>query len=212
MFASDLSSAMAASANSVVPLSFALQSGFGGLKVHSIRFVLEPRESKRTVQIEQAWTSHREVRPGETLGVSVLLTGENGFEVTRSTQFRLPAGTPAGAMNLTVTDANGLNFPELMNLATVNAATPETLIRELNAIRPSDRAYLRVWRAQPSFPVSGRELGDPPPSVSLVLTRGLGAGPAVVLAARGTTLEETELNPGDFVVSGAKTIQVEVKP
>jgi hypothetical protein len=121
-------------------------------------------------------------------------------------------GIPAGPVNLTVSDANSMNLPELMNLATANAATPEALIKELNGIRPSDRAYVRVWRAQPSFPVSGRELGDPPPSVSLVLTRGMGVGPAMLLAARGTTLGEMVLDPGDYVVSGAKTIQVDVKP
>jgi len=148
----------------------------------------------------------------DVVGVSVLLTGENGLEVTRSADFRLPMGIPAGPLNLTVSDANGLNLPELMNLVTANAATPEALIRELNAIRPSDRAYVRVWRAQPSYPVSGRELGDPPPSISLVMTRGMSAGPALLLAARGTTLGEMVLDPGDYVVTGAKTIQVEVKP
>ena len=34
----------------------------------------------------------------------------------------------------------------------------------------------------------------------------------ILLAARGTTLGEMVLDPGDFVVTGAKTIQVEVKP
>ncbi|HUA59858.1 MAG TPA: hypothetical protein VML19_13955, partial [Verrucomicrobiae bacterium] len=211
MFSSDISSAMAAAANSVVPLSFVLQSGFDRLKVRRVSFVLEPKESKQTVQIEQAWTSRHEVRPGESLGVSVLLTGENGFEVTRTAQFRIPPGTPAGPLNLTISDANGLNLPELLNLSAVNAASPEALIHELDAIRPSDRAYVRIWRSQPSFPVGGRELGDPPPSVSLVLSRGMGAGPATLLAARGATLGETSLDPGDFVVTGAKTIQVEVQ-
>jgi hypothetical protein len=212
MFSSELSAAGTASANSVAPFSFVLQSGFDALKVRRVSYVVEPEESKRMVEIEQAWAARHDVRPGETVGVSVLLTGDNGLEVTRSAEFRLPMGIPAGPLNLTVSDANGLNLPELMNLAAVNAATPEALIRELNAIRPSDRAYVRVWRAQPSYPVSGRELGDPPPSVSLVLTRGMSAGPALLLAARGTTLGEMVLDPGDYVVSGAKTIQVEVKP
>jgi len=212
MFSSELSAAGAASANSVAPFSFVLQSGFNALKVRRVSYVVEPEESKRMVEIEQAWAARHDVRPGETVGVSVLLTGDNGLEVTRSAEFRLPMGIPAGPLNLTVSDANGLNLPELMNLAAVNAATPEALIRELNEIRPSDRAYVRVWRAQPSYPVSGRELGDPPPSVSLVLTRGMSAGPALLLAARGTTLGEMVLDPGDYVVSGAKTIQVEVKP
>jgi len=211
VFASDLSVAMQAAANSIVPLSFALQSGFQQLRVKSASFVLEPDELKKTVQIDQIWASRREVKPGESLDVSVLFSGENGLEVTRSAHVQIPVGAPTGTLNLTVSDANGLNYPELAGLSSVAAGSPDQLIHELSAIRPSDRAYLRVWRQEPSFPLSGTELTDPPPSVSMILARGAGTGATMLFALRGSAVAEMPVDPGNYVVSGYKTVQVEVK-
>ncbi|MGA7414522.1 MAG: SpoIVB peptidase S55 domain-containing protein [Bryobacteraceae bacterium] len=211
VFASDLSVAMQAAANSVVPLSFALQSGFQELKVKSASFILEPDELKKTVQIDQIWASRRDVKPGGSIDVSILFSGENGLEVTRSAHVQIPIGAPNGTLNLTVSDANGLNYPELAGLSPVAAGSPDQLIHELCAIRPSDRAYLRVWRQEPSFPLSGTELTDPPPSVSMILARGAGTGATMLFALRGSAVAEMPVDPGNYVVSGYKTIQVEVK-
>ncbi len=211
VFASDLSVAMQAAANSVVPLSFALQSGFQELKVKSASFILEPDELKKTVQIDQIWASRRDVRPGDSIDVSILFSGENGLEVTRSAHVQIPVGAPTGTLNLTVSDANGLNYPELAGLSPVAAGSPDQLIHELSAIRPSDSAYLRVWRQEPSFPLSGAELTDPPPSVSMILARGAGTGATMLFAIRGSAVAEMPVDPGNYVVSGSKTIQVEVK-
>ncbi len=211
VFASDLSVAMQAAANSVVPLSFALQSGFQQLKVKSASFILEPDELKKTIQIDQIWASRRDVKPGGSIDVSILFSGENGLEVTRSAHVQIPIGAPTGTLNLTVSDANGLNYPELAGLSPVAAGSPDQLIHELSAIRPSDRAYLRVWRQEPSFPLSGTELTDPPPSVSMILARGAGTGATMLFALRGSAVAEMPVDPGNYVVSGYKTIQVEVK-
>ena len=211
VFSSDLSVAQQAAANSVAPLSFALQSGFQQLKVKSASFVLEPDELKKTVQIDQIWASRRDVKPGDSIDVSILFSGENGLSVTRSAHVQIPIGAPTGTLNLTVSDANGLNFPELAGLSPVAAGSPDQLIHQLSAIRPSDRAYLRVWRQEPSFPLSGTELTDPPPSVSMILARGAGSGATILFALRGSAVAEMPVNPGNYVVSGYKTIQVEVK-
>jgi hypothetical protein len=214
-FASDLSVAMGASANVVVPLSFALQAGFPQLRVKSAEFKLVPAEEKKSLQIDQIWTSSRQVAPGGSVEVSVLLTGEDGIEILRHAQVKIPVGAQAGVLNLTVTDANGLNYPELAGLSPSTVPRPDELLKELSAIRSSDRAYLRVWRQEPAFPVAGREIADPPPSIAMVMNHTLGtgggAGTAMLVSLRGATVEEIEMNPGNFVVTGSKTIQVEVK-
>jgi hypothetical protein len=215
VFASDLSVAMGASANVVVPLSFALQAGFPQLRVKSAEFKLLPAEEKKSLQIDQIWASSRQVAAGGNLELSVLFTGENGTEIVRHTKVHIPIGAQTGLLNLTVSDANGLNYPELAGLSPSTVSRPDELVKELSAIRPSDQAYLRVWRQEPAFPVGGREIADPPPSIAMVMNRTLGtgvtAGSTMLLSPRGATVDEIELNPGNFVVSGSKTIQVEVK-
>jgi hypothetical protein len=211
VFSSDLSVAMGASANVVVPLSFALQAGFPQLRVKSAEFKLVSAEDKK-LQIDQIWASSKQVAPGASVDVSILFTGENGVEVVRHAQVHVPLGSQAGMLNITVSDANGLNYPELAGLSPATVSRPDELVRELSAIRPSDQAYLRVWRQEPTFPVAGREIADPPPSIAMVINRTLGTGSGNMLVSpRGATVEEIDVNPGNFVVSGSKTIQVEVK-
>ena len=81
----------------------------------------------------------------------------------------------------------------------------------LNGLRSNTKAYLRVWRAQPSYTVEGRDLPDPPPSLAMMLARAQ-AGAGNVVNTRGAKIAELEV-PGaaGFVVTGTKTIQVEVK-
>jgi hypothetical protein len=67
-----------------------------------------------------------------------------------------------------------------------------------------------VWRADPAFQLEGADLPDPPPSVALIL-----AGSQVNLAGinqvRNSKIGEMEIDAGDMVVSGTKTIVVDVK-
>jgi len=81
----------------------------------------------------------------------------------------------------------------------------------LNGLRSNTKAYVRVWRAEPSYTVEGRDIPDPPPSLAMLLTRDQ-AGSPTQANTRGAKIAELEV-PGaaDSIVTGTKTIQVEVK-
>jgi hypothetical protein len=80
----------------------------------------------------------------------------------------------------------------------------------LNGLRTNTSAYLRIWRAGPTYTVEGRDLPDPPASVAMILGRSQPGGPSV-LNVRGAELAEVEVASGGNVVTGSKTIQVEVR-
>jgi len=82
----------------------------------------------------------------------------------------------------------------------------EQLISTVNHIRPGDRAYVRVWRAEPSYAVEGEEMDSPPPSLALVI--GLTSSMA---QSRNAKVAEMTMDAGGNMVSGSKTVQVEVK-
>jgi hypothetical protein len=216
IFVSDSALAQQVSADAVVSLAFTLSAGFTNLRVKNISYELEPVESKRQVQISQVWTSRREVRPGDSVDVTALLTGEDGRQFTRTATCQVPVGAPTGELNLTVTDANGLNFPDFAGMSPVSSRTPRQLITLLNRFRSSDAAYVRIWRQEPSFsvgPLPGGDLTDPPPSVMLILANpstslSTSASPVVT---RGSDIAEYSLPVAGYVVSGTKTVQVEVK-
>ena len=58
--------------------------------------------------------------------------------------------------------------------------------------------------------VQGQDLPDAPPSLELVLAKGQASLGGNALW-RGSKLAEIEISGGDGVISGSKTIQVEIK-
>ena len=215
-FTSDSALPQQASANAAVSLGFVLGAGFSSVHIKDISFDLEPVETKRQVQITQVWADEREVRPGDPVKVTALFAGENGVELTRTATYQVPVGAPAGPLNFTVSDANSLNYPDFAGLSPTSLHSPERLIETINSFRNNDAAYVRVWRQQPSFtiaPAPGSELTDPPPSAALILAEtsaSVGSNASQTLT-RGSELSEVPLAVNGYVVSGSKTVQVEVK-
>jgi hypothetical protein len=217
IFVSDSGLAQQVSANAVVSLAFTLSAGFTNLRIKNISFDLEPVETKRQLQISQVWISRSEVRPGDSVQVTALLSAEDGREFTRAVTYHIPIGAPLGQLNLTVSDANGLNFPDFAGMSPSCLQTPQRLITVLNRFRSSDAAYVRIWRQEPSFsvagPLAGGDLTDPPPSVMLILTNPSTSlsGSSLIAATRGSDIAEFSLPVNGYVISGTKTVQVEVK-
>ena len=216
-FVSDSGLIQQVSADAVVPLAFVLGAGFGTLHPRNISFHLEASESKRQLRLSQAWTSTHDVRPGDSVEITALLEGEDGLEMSRSISYRVPSGAPAGAVNFTISDGNTLNFPEFAGLSQSSLHTPGELIRTINAFRDSDAVYVRVWRQEPSFTISrpspSGEISDPPPSVALVLSDPSNSvtSNAALTLTRGSQIAELSIATPGYVVTGAKTVQVEVK-
>jgi hypothetical protein len=67
-----------------------------------------------------------------------------------------------------------------------------------------------VWRADAAYSIDGRDLPNPPASLAAILGRSQ-PGAASLASTRGTKVAEIEVPGGDAVVTGSKTIQIEVK-
>ena len=121
----------------------------------------------------------------------------------------MPVGAPLGPLQFTVTDAVQANLSDFAAILGQPMRSAGQVVAILNEMRPNNRAYLRVTRDDQSFPVSGRMLPDPPPSVALILRRAQAASPGGL--AGQTRLLERELDFGGNVVNGLRSIRVEVK-
>ncbi len=216
-FVSDSGLVQQVSADAVVPLGFVLGAGFQDLHVKTITFHLEASEAKQQLHLSQAWTSTHDVRPGDSVEITALLDGENGAQIARSATYQVPSGAPAGALNFTVSDGNTLNFPEFAGLSQSSLHSSSDLIRTINSFRDSDAVYVRVWRQQPAFTISGPtpsgEISDPPPSVALILgdPSNSATSNAALVLTRGSQIAELTIPTRGYVVTGAKTLQVEIK-
>jgi hypothetical protein len=210
LYAADNGSAMQVSLSAAVPVAFAMQSGFDALKLKKISLNIEATDQKKQLTIDGITTSRRNVRPGEKVQLFVTLVGDNGVELTRPIEYQVPIGADPGPLYFTVADATTTNLADFRQVLTATARTPGQVLTTVNSLHPNTRAYVRVWRTDPAFQLEGADLPDPPASVALILSgqQSLSGG---VTQTRNSKLASMEVDAGDMVVTGNKTVQVEVK-
>lgn len=208
VYTGDVSVAAIASLGIATPLNYALSSGFDALRLRDVALQVTPLDRRSQMQIAEV-VAPRSVRPGEELGVAVILSGENGAETTRRVRYRIPVGTPSGPLNLTVADATTTNLTEFQATVGMQFRSPDQVLALLNSLRSNTNAYLRLWRSGNSFNVEGRDLPDPPASATLILTRA--QPPGALLSVRGAKMGEVEIQGASGVITGSKTIQIEVR-
>jgi hypothetical protein len=206
IYAADGGAAMQAATLTAVPLSYLMQGGFDALKIKRISLRLESSPVKKELNIAQVYLSRREAKPGETVELMTILDGENGLEVTRSVKYTIPPGTAPGTLYFTVADGSQTSIAELRQIVAETPNSPEQMIATVNRLRPGDKTYVRVWRAEPAYEVHGEELPDPPPSLALVL-----GSTQTVSQNRNSKVAEIVIDSGETMVTGSKTVQLEVK-
>ena len=210
VYSGDVGVAVIASAGIGSPIAFALQSGFDALKLKSVSLDVAPVERRSQQQVVDLMAA-RTVRAGEDLELTVVMSGENGQESARRVKYRVPIGTQPGTLNFTIADATSTNVIEFQSAVATPQRSPAQVLNLLNGLRSNTKAYVRVWRAEPSYTVEGRDIPDPPPSLAMMLTRAQAGAPAQV-NTRGAKVAELEVSGvTGSVVTGTKTIQVEVK-
>lgn len=198
--------ALQASLAAALPLSYLQQSGFPAVRVKAVNLNIDSANVKKELQIEDVTLSRKEAHPGDTIELVARMTGENGLQVNRSLQYRLPAGTGPGTLFFSVADGPQTSLAELRAVYGSNPRTPEQVIATVNRLRANDRAYVRVWRSDADYLISGEDLPDPPPSVALILS-----GNAANQTVKNSKVTEFVLDGNGMLVTGAKTAQLEVR-
>jgi hypothetical protein len=191
------------------PLSAVMMAGFDALKIKEIHLAIEASERKQALQIDQITASRKEVHGGDWVDLTVTLAGENGVELLRTVRYQVPVGAQTGNLNFTAADGNYSNMLDYQQLAATIPKSPTQVISFLNNLRSNSGAYVRVWRTDPAFQVQGSDLPNPPASVGLILSRAQAAQGSWL--PRGSKIDELEIPTGDAVVTGSKTVPVEVK-
>jgi hypothetical protein len=210
LFASDNGSAMQVSLSAAVPVAFAMQSGFEGLKLKRVSLDLESFDERKQVAIDGITVARREVRPGEKVQLFVSLVGDNGLEISRTIEYQVPIGAEPGPLYFTVADAATANVADFRQVLTATPRNAGQVLSTVNSLHPNTRAYVRVWRPDPAFQLEGADLPDPPASVALILA-GHQTSSGGVTQTRNSKVADFEVDAGDLVVTGSKTVQVEIK-
>ncbi len=194
-----------ASLAGALPLAYLMQGGFADLRVKKISLAIDSTDAHKQLQIEDVTASRRDVRPGESIEITTRLAGDNGYELLRTVKYDVPIGASPGTLFFSVSDGLQTSFGELRATYGSTARNPTQLIDALHRLRANDKAYIRVWRADPSYQLSGDEIPDPPPFLALILNATIPNS-----AVRNSKVTEFIIDGGGNLVTGSKTIQVEV--
>jgi hypothetical protein len=209
MYSGDYNVPLVASLGTAMPIAYALQNSVDMLRVESADLSIEALPQRKQFSIENLWASRREVRPGEAIDISVLLAGDGNKEVVKQVRYEVPVGAPAGPLSITVSDGPTANATDGRTYSLVQPRPADQVVSLLNSLRGTTKVYVRLWRSDPTYTLDGQDLPDPPPSVAMILARLPAAQPAF---PRTATVHEFAFDAGeDAVISGSKTIQVEVR-
>ena len=205
VWSAEAGAAQVVAAALAAPVAAITTSGFDALNVRFIEIDLNVASDHRELRLDSVWTSRREVHPGDSLEIFARFVGENGFELEQSTTYAIPSGAPTGTLNISVADGPAANIAEYRQFLGVPPRNPLQLVEFLNGLRSSRKAYVRLWRAAPTWTVQGETLPAPTSSMALLLAR------STLVQTPGAKVAELDLPGGDFVFTGSKTVQVEVK-
>ena len=193
------------------PLAYLMQSGLGPLDVQGIRLRIFSTNRRMTQDLEQVWTSRREVKAGDAVELTALLRDQDGRETLQKTMVEIPSSLPPGPLTITVADGTTLDRLEAaMSGRPVLPKDPQQLVRAINRSRRNNRLYVRLARPEAGFVLQGEPFPSPPPSVVSTLStdpsRSINVSRTML-----STVADYELEPVSGVVAGAKALSLTVE-
>jgi hypothetical protein len=197
---------LAAAFSTSQPISALLNSGFKDLQFEKLVYDITSRDARNTGQLDRLWINDTDVRPGEKIEIQAFARTEGGGEYVERIPVEIPKDAPIGQLQIIVGD--GGSIQALEPRAGFTPKSLDQLVRELNKIRKSDRLYVRLARSESGAVIKNEEMPSLPPSVLATLGSDRTIGGYSL--TRSATIFEKEIAPADFVISGQRTLTVNV--
>ncbi|MBK9314373.1 MAG: hypothetical protein IPM55_09025 [Acidobacteria bacterium] len=188
------------------PVTALFNSGFKDLEFEKLRYDIASNDARSTGKLDRLWINRTEVRPGEALEIQAFARTEGGEEYVERMRIEIPKDVAPGPLQIIVGDGAGLQASEPRT--GVNADSLDQLVREMNKIRKSDRLYVRLARSESGAMIKNEIMPSLPPSVLATLGSDRTSGGYTL--TRSATILEKEFPPAAFVLSGQKTLTVNV--
>ena len=206
IYAGEANLPLQASLAGALPLAYLMQGAFDDVRIKKVNLTINSTDAHKQLQIEDVTASRKDVHPGESVDITTRLAGINGIEILRTIKYEVPIGASPGTLYFSVSDGSQTSLTDLRAAYGSTARTPDQLIDALQHLRGNDKAYVRVWRAEPSYVLSGEEIPDPPPSLAMILNSAV---PNTVV--KNAKVAEFIIDGAGNVITGSKTVQVEVR-
>jgi hypothetical protein len=188
------------------PLTALFNSGFNDVLIERVTLDVVSQDARSTGKLDRLWVNRTEVKRGEKVEIQAFARTENGGEYVERIPIEIPQDAPTGPLQIIIGDGPSVQATEART-----GFTPKSLgqlVREINRIRKADRLYVRLARSESGAVINNEEMPTLPPSVLATLGSDRTAGGYTL--TRSATVLEKELPPAAFVISGQRTLTVNV--
>lgn len=179
-------------------------------EIEKVQVKVTALPERRTATIDNAWLEKSEARPGETVGVKVLLRPYRGEPFIQEIPVTIPEQAAKGTLELLVSDAETLN--RMTQLLAANSQGQlsglEEQIQLLNRDRRNDRLYATLLQPTPTLLVEDKEMPNAPTSAINIFDQRQTVGGARVLYQSRAGEWSVEMNQ---VISGERRLSITVK-
>ena len=191
------------------PLAVLLGSGFNALDLKGIEVDVTSTDSRSSGTLNRLWIDKTEVHRGESIEMQAFARNDDGAQFVERIPLVIPADAPVGPLVITVGDGTSLNLADRQQpSADFSPRDLGQLVRAINKLKRNNRLYVRVSRAGTGAIVNNEEMPVLPPSMLATLGSSRTSGGYTPLSV--ATLEEHELPPSQFIISGQQTITISV--
>ena len=196
----------AASVAVIVPLSVLLQSRLKDLNIDRIELNLKAVDEAKTARLERLGVSRSEVRAGEEFEVQAYVRADTGRLFVRNVPVKLPVDTPTGKLVITVGDGRMMQFSSPSSKFVPKNVSE--LVEKINTTKKPDRLYVQLQRVTKGAVIGSSELPNLPPSVLATINNNRTSGGFTPTIQ--TILSEQKIRPTEFLISGKKSLTIQV--
>jgi hypothetical protein len=211
IFTGDTNGPVIATIATMAPVAYLMTTSYDGVVIDGIDLEVVSTEHKKGAQLEGISVDKTEVRPGDTINMTAYLRGSDGNTFIEKYPVQIPAGLPAGSVQLLVGDGTSVTGVDLRRGPATAPKALAQIIRELNKLRKNDRLYIRILTSEPGVMIGGEELPSLPPSMSAVLNTDRSSS-RTVSNTKNSTVREYELPQSKYVIQGQRSLSLTVTP
>ncbi len=210
-FSADSNAPAYASMSIAVPVNFLLAQGYKNLEFEKIDVEINSLEDDRGAVLDALRMDHQELKSGEAVDVVLIYKKANGEVVQDSYPVKIPPDVPPGPLTMLIADGTTLMTADVNEQGDDLIPRDLTqLIKFINSIRKNDRMYVRLFRREPGAVIRGEGLPGLPPSMLSILRSERNSGG--LSSIQTSTFMEYELPASEYVVSGMRTVTLNIKP
>src|SRR5690606_21794063 len=176
------------------------------LDIEKIELTWRWVDGSKTAALDRIAVDRTEARAGETVTLQAFARTASGRTFVQPIEIKIPEGTPAGKLTINVGDGGAIQKTDAIQQFVPNGLSD--LVTMINRTKLPDRLYVKMLRETKGLIVGASEMPKLPPSLLAATSGDRVAGGTK--PAKHSVVAEQELVPAELVITGERSLSIEV--